>query len=127
MAGGETRLDLVASRVEVWRARVEAWQSSGQSQGAFCRERRISPSALSYWKRRLSRSPSSRTERVSVGESSRVRFAEVLLPAGAGASVDRGAAELELVLPNGWSVRVGREFEVATLGRLLALLESRAC
>lgn len=127
MAGGEARLDLAVSRVEVWRALVEAWQSSGQSQGAFCRERRISPSALSYWKRRLSRLPSSRAEKVSVGESPRVRFAEVLLPTRAGASVDRGAAALELVLPNGWSVRVGREFEEATLVRLLSALESRTC
>ncbi len=138
MARGEKRSALVASRLEMWRGRVEAWRSSGLSQGAFCREQRISPSALSYWKRRLLLQPSrlsarlprplsTHSEKVSVGEASQVRWAEVFLPAGGSVTVDRGAAGLELVLPNGWSVRVGREFEEATLERLLSALESRTC
>ncbi|MFU2209836.1 IS66 family insertion sequence element accessory protein TnpA [Solidesulfovibrio sp. C21] len=36
-----------------WSEHVAAWQRSGLSQGAYCRQHGLSQSSLSYWRKRL--------------------------------------------------------------------------
>ena len=37
-----------------WRPHLEAWESSGQSQAAYCREHGLVKSRFAYWKHKLS-------------------------------------------------------------------------
>jgi hypothetical protein len=41
------------SRERQWKAHMEAWQSSDQTQQAFCKAHRLKYSAFCYWRRRL--------------------------------------------------------------------------
>jgi hypothetical protein len=41
------------SRERQWKARMEAWQSSDQTQQAFCKAHRLKYSTFCYWRRRL--------------------------------------------------------------------------
>ena len=41
----------------MWEQRLHAWQASGQSAQAWCREHGVSPKTFGYWCRRLSTSP----------------------------------------------------------------------
>jgi hypothetical protein len=50
-AGGVRRQD----REQQWRDRVAAWKVSGLKQAAFCREQKLSPADLSWWKHELAR------------------------------------------------------------------------
>lgn len=36
-----------------WRPHLEAWENSGQSQAAYCREHGLIKSRFTYWKRKL--------------------------------------------------------------------------
>lgn len=43
----------MTDRGKYWRDVVRAWQRSGLSQAAFCRERDIKPVSFGWWKRKL--------------------------------------------------------------------------
>jgi len=46
-----------ASRKLFWSDHIQAWQSSGLSQSAYCREHDLCSQKLSYWKRKFLSSP----------------------------------------------------------------------
>lgn len=46
-----------ASRQLFWSDHIQAWQSSGLSQSAYCREHDLCSQKLSYWKRKFLSSP----------------------------------------------------------------------
>ena len=46
-----------ASRKLFWSDHIHAWQSSGLSQSAYCREHDLCAQKLSYWKRKFLSSP----------------------------------------------------------------------
>ena len=123
-----------------WRERMAAWRESGQSQQAFCRDHGLSASVFSRWKYKLARRDES-TEASAVvvqvgaiGSAPEERpdatgWTEVRLPA-AGAEVVPATPEssgFEIILPWGWSVRLGPRFEADSLRCLLAVLEERSC
>jgi hypothetical protein len=45
-------------RVRVWRDLLDAWQRSGQTVNAFCRDRKLTRSNFDRWRRILARDPS---------------------------------------------------------------------
>jgi len=119
-----------------WRERVEAWRRSGQSQEEFCRTQGICPRGLSRWKIRLSRQgqePSVPGSSLAASSSPLERSPEVLgwteigwpTPEGARGQAMSSGSEFEVVLPRGWSVRLGPRFEAEPLRRLLSVLEGR--
>ena len=121
-----------------WRERVDAWRRSGQKQVEYCRDHGIPESSLSRWKRELARRDQARTlgaqrrEGAGVSGSAGVSSGEELgwkqvawPPAGAVAG--EGGSGLEVVLPNGWSIRLGPRFEAEALKRLLGVLGSVPC
>jgi hypothetical protein len=122
-----------------WRERVEAWRRSGQRQQEYCRAHGISASSFSHWKSELSKRDQLRVEagaagRVTAGGgatargSEALRWSEVRLPAAAsGLPVGQEGSGFEIVLPRGWSVRLGPGFEVEPLRRLLAVLSELPC
>lgn len=122
-----------------WREHIEQWRRSGQSQRAYCQAQGISDSSLSRWKcelgrRDLFRSQAAALDKAAEGDGVRdrtaesMRWTEVHLPAagGAVAPIARDAG-FEVVLPRGWSVRLGSRFEADSLRRLLAVLEALPC
>jgi hypothetical protein len=112
---------------EGWAKRVERWRDSGLTVAEFAAEIGVRPRTLSWWKwrlasgevrtamprrqRRTSRSP------VKTAAVSPLTFVEMAAPAP--------ADSLEVVLPTSLRICVRRDFDVATLTRLLDVLEAR--
>jgi hypothetical protein len=120
-----------------WRERMEAWRRSGQTQQEFCRVHGLSAGSFSHWKSELVRRDGLRAsvraaDAAAAGGDRRERspealsWKEVRWPA-VGAEVAGDGAGFEIVLPRGWSVRLGPRFEADSLRRLLSVLEERSC
>jgi hypothetical protein len=92
-----------------WRHRIEQWKVSGLSVRAFCAQHGLTAASFYHWRRVLER-----------------RAAEIpaFVPVQVVADTPPSqASALELVLADGWAVRVAPGFDATTLRRLLALLE----
>lgn len=118
-----------------WREHVAAWRASGQTQQAFCSAHGLSVSSLSRWKGKLAQRDQRRAERAGLQttgvvscESELVSWTEVRWPAaGVEAQASSEGSGFEVILPRGWSVRLGPRFEAEAFRRLLAVLEERSC
>src|SRR3954454_1482720 len=122
-----------------WSERIEAWRESGKRQQEFCQAHGFSVSSFSHWKAELIRRDQLRASagagktaaRIdsAEGNSESLRWTEVRWPAAGSAvagAVQDGSG-FEVVLPRGWSVRLGPGFETESLRRLLSVLEERSC
>lgn len=85
---------------EEWERIVQEQRSSGLSIAAYCRERGISDSSFGYWSKRLEGRVEQKARFAVVGETGKI----------------------ELVFPNGVSVRVPMEISSASLQRLVETL-----
>lgn len=120
---------------QLWRDRVEAWRGSGLTQGEFCRLHGVAPTLLSRWKSKLvkrdrARAPeAAATEIFPSGPSEPMVWTELRLPSAKTAQSEAwpDGSGFEVVLPKGWSVRLGPQFEAEPLRRLLSVLEERSC
>lgn len=119
-----------------WRERIAAWRQSGLSQQAFCRAEGLSVSSFSHWKSELAKrdrsSPSPEDDpaerAAAAGSPEALRWKEVRWPELAPeVPMAREISGFEIVLPRGWSVRLGAGFEAESLRRLLSVLEERSC
>jgi transposase len=116
------------SRAE-WAKRVERWQDSGLTAKEFAAELDVSANSLTFWKWKL--------RKVQPGTAAgRVRGKREKLPRDVGVPAkflrlvptvksERAIAALELILPRGVTLRVPRDFDEATLVRLVELLGGR--
>jgi hypothetical protein len=109
----------------VWRDRVERWQKSGLSGREFAEREGVKLHSLSWWKWELRRRAKGEDRPRKGKRRARTTPAEVpsLLPVlvqSVGASVD---SPLELVLRSGLVVRVPRDFDEASLARLVRVIE----
>lgn len=100
---------------EQWAERVRNYEASGQSQRAFCAERGIGQSSLRYWKRRLEQGSGIEDTRTSGS----TRLVPVKLVEEAAGLADSG---LVVVSQRGIRVEIARQFDAATLARVLATL-----
>jgi hypothetical protein len=130
----------LAKREQLWRERIEAWRSSGQRQSEFCRAHGFPVSSFSYWKIELVRReqlharasapahPSRAVESEGPGGQD-LGWQQVPWPATSAPGAPVGPVEdgLEVVLPSGWSIRLGPRFAAESLRRLLGVLEVVAC
>lgn len=98
---------------------MQDYESSGQSQRAFCAEHGIGQSSLRYWKRRLELGAGA--EQTPGAANSRLVAVKVLEDAPA--LSDSGLA---VVSRHGVRVEIARGFDAATLARVLATLEAAA-
>lgn len=99
-----------------WAALVGEHEASGQSQRSFCAERGIGQSSLRYWRGRLRGHAGGAQEAPVAARLVAVKvLEEPPAPAGGGVVV---------VTSRGLRVEVAREFDPATLVRVLAALES---
>jgi hypothetical protein len=123
-----------------WRERLEAWRASGLTQVGFCLSHGISMGSFSRWKSALvgrgkpkAPIPASGTiaaaDGFPSGSPEGLGWTEVRLPSASAARTETGpgGSGFEIVLPRGWSVRLGPQFEAEPLRRLLSVLEERSC
>jgi hypothetical protein len=105
-----------SSKERFWRRMVRQWRSSGLSIRDFCAEGQISEGSFYAWRRTIAERDAQATRFVPVDVVPDPK------PAGDGSGngSDNG---LELIVGAGRVLRIGREFDGATLRRLLALLE----
>lgn len=101
-----------------WRAEdaavvVRAWRQSGQTLAGFCRRHGVAPKRVRSW-----------VPRVDEAELGSVSFREVVVVDDASGSPSDLAHVAELVVAEGWRLRVPVGFDEAELGRLLVLLRS---
>jgi hypothetical protein len=123
---------------EQWRERIKAWRESGQTQLQFCRAHGLAVSSFSHWKGKLAQRDELRSLSLLAAKaaatdvdaaSKTMPWTEVRWEAQGAEPV--GAAQdgtgFEIVLPQGWMVRLGSRFEAEPLRRLLAVLGERSC
>jgi hypothetical protein len=104
-----------------WRGLIEEWQGSGIDLTEFCRERRIAPSSLRWWRWRLGIPAdwapirSAGVVRRATRKNDWIRL-EVESPSW-------NTTAFELRWPNGRVLSIPGNFDAETLGRLLAVVE----
>ena len=101
-----------------WRVHVEAWRASGQSRAEYCAAHGLSRQTFGWWAWRLDRQgrPAPAAHFLPV-ESAEVRDRDE-----AGAAPVGDETRIEIALPDGVRVRVGRDVDGAALCRVLAAL-----
>lgn len=104
----ESRSQLPAtSRARIWQEHIAAWEGSGQTRAAYCRQHGLNLHTFAYWRRRLREDPCALTL---------VQVAGVSLPGSRSASVRVVVEGL------GLAIEVSDDFSPATLGRALAVV-----
>jgi hypothetical protein len=101
-----------------WRVHVEAWRASGQSRADYCTAHGLSRKTFGWWVWRLDRQAT-----VAPGAHFLpVEVADVCDRDAAGAAPVGDETRIEIALPDGVRVRVGRGVDGAALCRVLAAL-----
>jgi transposase len=108
-----TRNQRRESRERFWRRTLRQWRKSGLSVRAFCATWHVAEPTFYAWRRTL-----------AVRDAEATRFVPVhVIPEDQASTAASSGSGLELVLAHGRRLRIGPDFEAATLRRLLALLE----
>jgi hypothetical protein len=103
-------------RVRFWQAHVRALGSSGLSRGDYCRRHQLSYHALTSWVRKFRQAPDSAAPPALVEVEGCLSH---LVP--------RSGPPFRLHLGDGRLLEIDVDFDQASLGRLLAVLEQRCC
>lgn len=103
------------SKRRFWAAHVAAWEKSGLTQTAYCREYGLSRHAFGWWRRKFRDQPASEQPLL-------VQVPTVARPTAATAAADFSG--LRLLLPRGLQLEINQGFDAATLGRVIATLEA---
>lgn len=112
----------MATRAE-WGERVTRWKRSGLSARKFGQAEGVKAQQLHWWSWKLGSTPASARE-VPEFLPVRVVSSSTILPTRSPAEVvsalpTRGQAPIEVLLPNGFAVRVAEGFDAETLARVL--------
>lgn len=108
-----------------WRGLIEEWQESGIDITEFCRERRIAPSSLRWWRWRLgisSNLSSGPAGGDAVRRAPRNEWIQLKIE-----STNSNTGLFELRWPSGRVLAIPADFDAEALGRLLAVVERSAC
>ena len=113
---------------QLWLERVQRWQRSQLTIRDFCARHRLSEPSFYSWKRILTeRGLLSSADAATTQPGTTARPSTPLFVAATVADAAVVPQPLEVVLPDGLSVRVAAGFDAATLRRLLALLRGQSC
>lgn len=112
-----------------WRGHVAAWRGSGLSRGDYCAEHGLSRRTFGWWvwhlgreDRRSADDGQPRFLAIEPVDADHVAYGDGdAEPAVPRATADV-AFQIEIVLPDGIAVRVGRTVDEAALGRVLRVL-----
>jgi transposase len=94
---------------ETWASRVREWKRSGLTAADYAEREGLNARTLTWWSCELGR---------ATAPIERPPVVEVMV-------AQRSASALEVMLPSGMRVAVPVDFDEATLGRLLTVLEER--
>jgi hypothetical protein len=94
-----------ASQQKFWRHHIQAWQTSGLSQRAYCQKNNIKEYRFSKWKNRL------------VKDNCASHFVRVALPVPV--PIKRG---MQVFSPNGFRVDIEEGFDPVLLKKLLSVI-----
>ena len=98
-----------------WSGHVAAWQRSGLSQGAYCREYGLSQSSLSYWRKRLGAT----NDREAAPF---VTIVPVPLPASAQADMATASEPMLVHVGNALRIEIRGDFSAPVLEKLVRTL-----
>ena len=110
-------------REQFWRDHITGWKSSGMSLRLYSEEHGLKAGTLGYWNSRL-KAQAADAPASSAGPEAAflaVHVADPTVP-----MPEPRDDRIELALPGGCVVRVGRGFDAATLDRLLDVVERRS-
>jgi hypothetical protein len=113
---------------QLWLERIQRWQGSQLTIRDFCARHNLREPNFYSWKRILAERgllPSVRP--AAVQPNSAARSTTPLFVAATLTDTVAASQPLEIVLPEGLTVRVAAGFDAATLRQLLALLREQPC
>jgi hypothetical protein len=112
-----------------WLQHILRWQVSRLSVCDYCDRLQLSQASFYAWKRTLQQrglvagtTPGSARPRHAAAPAKAPFFLPVVV-----SEAEPSTGHIDLVLPDGWTVRVAAGFDVGTLRQLLALLRERSC
>ena len=103
------------SRLESWKIKVAAWEASGKSMNAWCRENNVTYHLLLYWREKIQ---GKRTLTPKAGWSIQ-SFTELKDKPQAASGIDIEYA--------GFSIRIAKRFDEGTLKRCLSTMREFKC
>lgn len=106
---------------EQWQRIVEGWAASGLTQKQYCARHGVSVASFHQWRERLRGGADPQDRALPGGVAEPIRWLPVALQDAP--LTPAAGAGLTLVLASGMRLEVGPGFEVATLRRLLAVLQ----
>ena len=115
----------VGDREQFWRDHVAGWKSSGLSLRLYSEEHGLKAGTLGYWNSRL-KAQAADAPASSAGPEAKAAFLAVHVAEPTVTMPEPRDDRIELTLPGGCAVRVGRGFDAATLDRLLDVVERRS-
>jgi hypothetical protein len=107
-----------------WLQHLQRWQNSPLSARVYCQRQHLSEASFYFWKRTL-RQRGLLADTLA-GHKPRPAKAALFVPVAvhpAKASTRR----IDLIAPDGWTVRLAAGFDVDSLRQLLAVLRERPC
>lgn len=104
-----------------WRKRVQRWKDSGLTAKEFAAEVGINAGTLQFWRCKLKQDDAPPTRRTRRSPSAAILSSLVEVSATAAPVVDQ---RFEVELANGRRVRLGRDFDPASLRALITTLEA---
>lgn len=90
------------AKTRLWSERIEAFERSGQSRRAWCRQAGLNPNTLDYWRARFRAKPGTALVPIVVN--------------------DIGTADIEVALPTGMRLRVRSGTDAVWLASVLRAL-----
>jgi transposase len=115
----------LGDREQFWREHVASWKSSGLSLRLYSEEHGLKAGTLGYWNSRL-KARAADAPASSSGPEAGVTFLAVHVAEPTVTLPEPRDDRIELALPGGCVVRVGRGFDAVTLDRLLDVVERRS-
>ena len=115
----------VGDRQQFWRDHVAGWKSSGLSLRLYSERHGLKAGTLGSWNSRL-KAQAADAPASSAGPEAAAKFLAVHVAEPAVSAPEPRDDQIELALPGGRVVRVGRGFDAVTLGRLLDVVERRS-
>ena len=112
-------------REQFWRDHITGWKSSGMSLRLYSEEHGLKAGTLGYWNSRL-KARAADAPASSAGPEAKAAFLAVHVAEPTVTMPEPRDDWIELTLPGGCAVRVGRGFDAATLDRLLDVVERRS-
>ena len=115
----------LGDREHFWRDHVAGWKSSGLSLRLYSEQHGLKAGTLGYWNSRL-KAQAADALTSSAGPEAAATFLAVHVAEPAVSVPEPRDEGVELVLPGGYVVRIGRGFDAVTLDRLLDVVERRS-